>query len=552
MKVHKASRLVPLFLALLLLVGLWGLLGGRGQPAHAWPEENSPHATVKVWDTLIPLGATPGESVEDAAGLTRHGTGKPTIATVYARSTHLEGLTGISYWNPDENVFVWYGKTMGYPSGVDLNRGGPVQPGGPFGTSFGPGDVWIASHALEPLIVHLAGTDAFRAYGTTGAPGEMPSGQVWGVEVDETTGMGWLAQPGQGRFSRVDPVTGQVFFWQVDCHPAYVTLDGAGRPYATLSGCTDGTQHIVRIDNPGREFTSETMLDTVSAWQVPSLGGTPSFTQVPPPLFVPLVTEENPNGLIAADNDGNIWFAESNSNEIGRLSGGPDGIIGTADDVICEFTKPGLLNPQQITTTGSGDLLQVYFTEGDGNSVSVLTQVEADRAGPPTRVCTTVPVQTATVFTIGVVTEMFDEAVTPLETVISPTVHDVPGLDGSASGTTTTANGQPIPPILRFSPMPNPLMSAYGTPIGDAGNGFPSGLTGVYGTNRVAGAYLRANKHFEVTSGASIAPPPPPMENNHEENNDEENNHEGNEEFDVTSGAIIAPPPLLSGGLLGP
>ena len=367
------------------------------------------------------------------------------------------------------------------------------------------------AHALEPLIVHIAGTDNFRSYGTADPVGP-PSGQVWGLEVDETTGMVWLGQPEQGRITRVHPPTGQVFVWFVGCRPAYVTLDQAGRVYATLTGatgCANNAQYIVRIDHPGREFTFDTVQDTVTAWPVPTLNGTPSFRQVPPP---PVVGEENPNGLITADADGDVWFAESNSDEIGRLSGGPDGIIGTEDDLICEFTKPGLLNPQQIPTTGSGELLQVYFTEGEGNSVSVLTPVEADRAGPPVRVCTTVPAQTFPISAAGVITAMFDEAVAPERTVITPTVHDVAGLDGSASGTTLTADGRPIPPILRFSPMPNPLLSAWGTPIGDASNGFPSGLTGAYGykRNRVAGAYPRGNKHFELTSGAVLAPPPDP------------------------------------------
>jgi hypothetical protein len=58
--------------------------------------------------------------------------------------------------------------------------------------------------------------------------------------------------------------------------------------------------------------------------------------------------------------------------------------------------------------------------------------------------------------------------------------------------------------------MPNPLLSMGGNAIGDAGNGFPLGITGVYATNRIAGAYLKGNKHFEVSSGAIIAPPPPP------------------------------------------
>jgi len=58
--------------------------------------------------------------------------------------------------------------------------------------------------------------------------------------------------------------------------------------------------------------------------------------------------------------------------------------------------------------------------------------------------------------------------------------------------------------------MPNPLLSNTGAPIGDAGNGFPSGLTGVCGTNKIAEACLRGNKHFELESGAVIATPQPP------------------------------------------
>lgn len=127
------------------------------------------------------------------------------------------------------------------------------------------------------------------------------------------------------------------------------------------------------------------------------------------------------------------------------------------------------------------------------------------------RVCTTVPAEQLLDFTVfEAQTVFFDEEIPPLRTAIVPTVHEVQGLDGFASGTTTTADGKWLPPILRFSPMPNPILSANGDPIGDAGNGFPSGMTGVYARNRIAGAYLKGDKHFEVTSGAVIAQPPSP------------------------------------------
>jgi hypothetical protein len=167
---------------------------------------------------------------------------------------------------------------------------------------------------------------------------------------------------------------------------------------------------------------------------------------------------------------------------------------------MCEFTTPGLDDPRQIASGGQGTLLQTFFTEGAGNSVSVLTRAEADIAPFPTRVCTTTPPLTFPVPVSHVQTKMFDEKVPPRRTTVLPTVHDVPGLEALASGLITTATGEPIPPILRFSPMPN------GGPV----NGLPSAMTGVYAGNRIAGAYLRGNKHFEVQSGAIIAPPPPP------------------------------------------
>lgn len=507
-----ALSVVPILLLSLLL-----LFSATGSPVYASPDGEFPHATVKVWDTAVAippsltLGLTPGESVEDPTGLTGHGTSYPTIVTVYANGSHPGGPSGLSYWNPDGNLFVWYGKTLGFPSGVDMNKGGgPVLAGGPvdpgpdgllgtpddLSTSFGPGDVWVAGQQIELVYVHIAGTNMFRTYGVSN-PFEVNGKRAWGIEVDETTGRIFIAEPEDGRIARLDPVTGGTKVWLFGGNPAYITVDSAGRPYATLSAA----DAIIRVNSD----------DTATVWRVPNVNGIePSFRKVPHAGAQAGAAGDNANGIITADADGNIWFLETNSNEVGRLSGGPDALLGTADDEICEFTKPGLLNPQQIATTGSGNQLQAYFTEGDGDSVSVLTQVEADLALPPTRICTPVPAEPFFPSVFEAAASFFDEKVEPFRTPIVPTVHDVPGLDGAASGATTTADGKPIPPILRFSPMPNPILSSDGTPIGDAGNGFPSGLTGIYAANRIAGAYLKGNKHFEVTSGAIIARPSPP------------------------------------------
>jgi hypothetical protein len=477
--------------------------------------QDFPSATVKVWDSAaslppsLSLGITPGESVEDPAGLTGHGTSFPTIATVYARGSHPLGPSGVSYWNPDGNLFTWYGKTIGFPGGVDINRNAPrlAATSSEFGDfTFGPGDVWIGGQQSEPLYVHLAGTDRFRTYGTPDAV--RSQSRVWGVKVDPQTGHVFVTQPAEGRVSRLHPVTGEVTLWIVGGGPAGITLDAAGRPYSTLSRVDE----ILRVDH-GRDGVLGTPDDTVIFWRVPNLNGVRSFRDIrpltpDPPL--PPVQEEYPNAIITTEANGNVWFTESNSHEIGRLSAGPDGVIGSADDVICEFSQKGLLNPQQIASTGSGRSLQVYFTEGEGNSVSVLTEVEANMASAPTQICTPAPAEQLLDFTIGPGHALFfDEEVPPLRTAIVPTVHQVAGRDGFASGTTMTADGKPVPPILRFSPMPSPILSADGNSIGDAGNGFPSGMTGVYATNRIAGAYLKGNKHFEVTSGAVIAQPLP-------------------------------------------
>jgi hypothetical protein len=434
--------------------------------------------------------------------------------TLYARSTHLQGPSGVSYWNPDGNVFVWYGKTVGVPGGVDINRTGPaLSTSSPVfdSVTFGPGDVWVGGDQLQPLYVHFAGTNRFRTYGTPSRV-EPSTTRTWGVKVDENTGNVFVVLPLDGMIVRLNPLTAEPgafaeftewFFGGLGAGPAGITLDGQGRPFVTVSGL----DLVARLDS-GVDGVQGTDDDFATYWPVPNRDGIRSFRTVPP--LVPVVGEEYPNAIITTDGNGNIWFTQSNSNEIGRLSAGPDGVLGSPDDVICEYTKPGLANPQQIVSTGSGNLLQIYFTEGEGNSVSVLTQAEADMAGAPTQVCTTVPAQTQV---LGPVfrgrAPFFDEEIQPQQTTIVPTVHHVQGLDGAASGTTTTADGQPIPPILRFSPMPNPLLSG-GTPLGDAGNGFPSGLTGVYADNRIAGAYLRlrGNKHFELRSGAVIAPPP--------------------------------------------
>jgi hypothetical protein len=508
---HRTSLLKATSAFALGLALVFGLL----RPS-MYAQGDLPRATVKVWDTgvaippALSLGLTPGESIEDPTGLTKHDTGYPTVVTVYANGSHPRGRSGLAYWNPDGNVFSWYGKTIGFPSGVAINRGGPTRPGGPIDpgsdglpgtlddrpTSFGPGDVWVAGHQLELLYVHIAGTDMFRTFGMSDPLGNVVGKRAWGVTVDQVTGNVYLTEPEGGRVARLDPVTTRTKVWLFGGAPAYLAIDAAGYLYTTLSA----SDAVVRIAPD----------DSATLWRVPNVNGiAPSFRIVPHVAADAGIPGDNANGILTTDADGNVWFLETNSNEVARLSGGADGVLGTADDEICEFTSPGVLAPQQIAVSSSGPALQAYVTEGAGNAVTVLTQAEADLAAAPTRVCTRVPGEAFPISTFDAATAFFDERIMPLRTPIVPTVHEVLGAGGPASGTTRTADGKLIPPVLRFSPMPNPLLSLDGTALGDAGNGFPSGLTSVYANNRVAGTYLEGNKHFEVTSEAIVAPSQP-------------------------------------------
>jgi len=212
---------------------------------------------------------------------------------------------------------------------------------------------------------------------------------------------------------------------------------------------------------------------------------------------------------ITLDAASKIWFAESASSQIGRLD--------PSSNEICQFTKSGLSNPQLVASSGSGDILQVFFTEGAGDATSVLTQKEA--AGTCATVTAIVQTLAPSVTTLAF-TDFTEEdghagcpCVTchsPLTATITPTTHVIPGVDGGgASGTIKTIDGLPVPGILRF-PFPS---ASPPVPVT-----FPSGMTRVVFPNTIYGSDLNpsftANNHvFEVKTSAIIAPPPPSVQN---------------------------------------
>lgn len=453
-------------------------LAGEGRVLRA--SQSLPSATVTTWNITSTIGFNPGESVEDISGLTGHvatAADPLTIVASIENASHFQGPCGVIFWNPATNFFKWYGITGGSSFGIDLNLTAPAltgPDGGVFGApTFQSGDVWVTVNGGgPPLYVNLKGTDNFRFYFIGGTNG---------VHVDQTTGHVWTSDLFAGSINRLDPATNAFTSWSVGGAPHFLAQDSAGRIYSAVgsAGVAGGVDAIVRID-------PSAAVNNVTSWPVTG-GGLQDF-----------LSFATPNG-VAFDSAGNLWFAESDSNEIGRLN--------PSTGEMCEFTKTGLLNPQLVASSGSGGSLQTFFTEGNGNSVSIVTQAEAV---PITSPCPVVTPITTTV-TPGMSTAFFSDSIrTPLTATILPTTVEVPGVDGTPSGGTTTADGIPIPGILRF-PMPTP---AGGNP---AAPNFPSGMTGVSVPNTVFGSYLdpafsQNSAVFRVESGAIIAPPPGAIE----------------------------------------
>lgn len=438
-----------------------------------------PHASVKVWDGLANgLGSRPNAAVADTAGITGHvatNDAPLTIVNVY-RQTGTNpyrcgaGAAGLVFWNPATNVFKCYAVAGGQPAAIDVNRS--------------TGDTWVSNPtngdaATGQLWVNLQGTDSFRGYVFGIGAG------IWGVLVDPATSDVWFTQRLAGKISRLDPATGSVTSWTIGGRPQRLARDAAGRLYATVQAVS--ADQIVRLDPP---------TNTVTRWTVPGA------------LSLADDGERMADG-IAIDADGGVWFSEtlsaSQAVAIARLGPGPDGVLGTADDEITEFTKPGLSEPLATATVGSdapADFparnLQVFATEGAGNAVTVVTGREA------VGTVTVAPASASTLLPAAEAPLVKSFSRTPLITTIVPATAVVDGLDGAADlvGDTKTAGPDGIPGNADDERIPGILRFPFGT-IG----AFPSGMTEIIGGNRVYGTFRDSGKLFELTSGAVIATP---------------------------------------------
>ncbi len=403
--------------------------------------------TFKFWSTTTadPSAGEPHQTTEDVAGLTNH-VGAPAMVTAY------EACCGILFWNPTTNAFASYCVGGGFGFVVDINRGTPSG----VAKTFGGGDTWAAIFSgSPPVYMNFRGSNDFRTWPI--------SGNNTGIRVNAATGkvyVGRFTVPGE--IKELNPATNVVTTWVTGAKTYFLDTDGTFI-WATAVNDAGSSQpdQIIRL-NPA---TNE-----VKRWNLPTNGS--FFTTVSGPNM--------PNG-IALDADGNVWFAETAANKIARLN--------PVTNVISEFTKTGLIQPQSVSTSGSGSSLQVFFPEafppfGDAtkDQVSLMTV----SAATPTN--TTVTPTTSTVTPTAATATPSDLTITPVTATVPPITCTSAGVDPSG--------------ITRF-----PTGGAGLTGTGCTGFAFPSGISRVAFPFSILGSMAESDKVFQLTSTAITAPP---------------------------------------------
>ncbi len=422
-------------------------------------------ATVSVWNIVPTFGFNPDASKEDIAGVTAQvatAANPLSVAFMMDNDSIPIGPCAIVFFNPVTNFFKGYGIGGGFADGVDVNTSAPSftgPDGGVFGKpTFQIGDAWGTITGSPPLFVVFKGTGNFRRYSGFTARG---------VKVDPATGKVFFADTSGGNLNLLDPATNGLTTWSVGGNPFYIAEDSAGNIYATQSAGPSGDAIIKLHPSTG----------ALTTWAIPGGG-------------LSTGTEQADNG-IALDSAGNVKFALTATNELGRLN--------PSTGQICKFTKPGLtMSPQQPASSGAGSTLQTFFTEaGSATDLMGAVSVATDASlTPEVSPCPLVTPTTKTITPTSSTATFSDVVVTATTATITPTTTTVTGVDPSG--------------ILRF-PMPFPTGGSTST------QNEPSGMTGVIMGNSVAGSYqseafgtFGANSAvFLLTSGAIVAKPGP-------------------------------------------
>lgn len=441
---------------------LWVVLGGSlllALPggARAQASEGAQEATLRVW----PIGADPAiraldphETVPDVAGITGH-VGAPAMVTAMQNTQASgpgAGFCGLLFWNPETNAFKSYGVWGGFSPNVDVDRSPPAPSDAPAGT-FGGGDVWLMT-TPGYLFVNFRGSNAFRRW-------ELDGVDLRGIRVASGVHSGkvYLADYGSPRaLIELDPTTNAVRRWPLGNRPYGLMLDP---PYVWATATADGMEEEGHSDQILR---LNTVTGQLRRWNVP---GSDSFQGA----FVGL-----PNSIVK-DGDGDIWFTQSASGEVGRL----DPVENTFD----EYRHASDANPQGLAASGSGSSLRIWLVEaGDlgthGTNPGALALLTP--AGATPALSTTVAPSEDTISADKTMSTSIDFVLEPVTTTVAPSSVNVSG--AAASG------------LARF-----PLTGGLAGPVG---------IAAVPGRHELYGSMERSDHVFEV-EGVASAPPPAPL-----------------------------------------
>jgi hypothetical protein len=385
-------------------------------------------------------GFDPHETVSDATNSSAQLASGPTM--VVSMENTCGGFCGLLYWNPATNDFKTYCVTGGFQFAVDLNRSATSAPAP---GAFGSGDAWATVHfnsSFSPYM-NFRGSGAFRRW-------DVGAFNATGIRVNSINGKVYFGNSSPGEIIELDPVTNAFRKWTVGNSPYFLVIDEtAGFVYATAFAGGGHPDEIVRL-------APDAAVGNVTRWAIPG-GGLQGF-----------VGAGNPN-FISRDVEGQVWFSETASNEVGRLN--------VALNAITEFTKPGISGPQAIASSGLGPTLQAFFTESPGNQVTVLTHAVATAAG--TGITTIVTPSVETIAPTPGVAVPVDFTPATLSTTITPTPTTVTSTDPSGF------DRFPVPP----------------------GTFNPTGMTDVVFPQTVFGSMEGSDHVFQFTSSIIIAPP---------------------------------------------
>jgi hypothetical protein len=333
-------------------------------------------------------------------------------------------------------------------------------------TTLGAGDVWAtiqASLGDGPLYVHLRGTNWFRYYqpviGVNGG-----SFGAKGVSVDRQTGLVYFTdENAPGTVNRLNPSTNVVTSWILGDFVHYLKVQN-GIVYVTVSNAlaATGQDAVIRLDTNIAAPSGAS--PNISAWPL----GLGNFCM---PQCSPL-TQDVPDGIDVEGSE--VWFAETLRNAVARLN--------TSTSILTEFVgHAGVNEPQQIGVQGGGTSVQSFFTEGDGEAISMVKPKAnvgvyvKPAAGVAPPIVQSECVLLTAIAPPGVCT-FIDHEIRPESANIPPVIHKVPGI----------ASPGPNGTIWRF-PAPAVPVDRGGD---EAQSRHPAGITDVTGSMIVYGSYL--------------------------------------------------------------